>query len=818
MVADVGLGLDGGVGSGRGGRPRWWAPVLVSLVVAVVATLLALAVNVASSSGRWPLGLHVIQDEPFWSVLGLTVLAAAAGLGRLWWQQRLELADDTDIASASGLRELVIHGPVTIHTQQAPPAAQQGVVSNLPSRNPVFTGRGFVFERLDSALGGGPVAVVAVAGLGGLGKTQVALEWAHRGLEGGRYRIAWWVRAETSVTLAEDLAGLAPGLGMAVVADQAQVVAGVRSALASMDKWLVVFDNAPDADSVRAWLPAGAGDVVVTSRDQRWGGVANALPIEVFDRDESVAFLQRRTGQAGALLSELAAVLGDLPLALAQAASYMEAHGGLSVKAYLDLFRDRVGAGRLLTSGLPGYPDSVATTWLIHFQDLELRASAGLVLLRLVAFADPDDLNVTLLLSRPDLLGHELTRRLAQACTDRTGVEETVGALVGSGLVSRVDDDRIRVHRLVGVVTRHQLAADGAEQAWAGQVMKLLAGLMPDTPREFANWAVCGELAAHILAAAEFAPPVDHTAVALHRLGQYLMPRGEYAAALDVTERALAIAEAVYGADHPEVVVTLTDFGNVQWVLGELEAARATLLRALAIDEAAHGADHPGVVRALSILGAVQQDLGELEAARVTYLRALAINEAAYGADHPEVAYTLGNLGTLQDVLGELEAARTTQLRTLAINEEMYGPDHPQVAHTLNNLGVVQQELGELEAARATHVRALTIKEAVFGPDHPQVAISLDSLGDVQRGFGDFEAAQVSYMRALTIMEAKYPLDHPFVANTLNNLGVVQKALGELEAARASWERALTIRQARLGDSHPATRTTANNLLSLPPD
>ena len=152
--------------------------------------------------------------------------------------------------------------------------------------------------------------------------------------------------------------------------------------------------------------------------------------------------------------------------------------------------------------------------------------------------------------------------------------------------------------------------------------------------------------------------------------------------------------------------------------------ARTALERVLAIFEAAYGPDHPEVATTLGNLANIQQDLGQLADARATQRRALAIFEAAYGPDHPEVARTLGNLGIVQTEMSELAAARASQERALAIKEAAYGPDHPQVAMTLDNLSVVQLKIGELAGARATLARALAIKEAAYGPDHPQVAIT----------------------------------------------------------------------------------------------
>jgi tetratricopeptide (TPR) repeat protein len=659
----------------------------------------------------------------------------------------------------------------------APVVPSHRAVSNLPPRNPAFTGRGELLEELADRLAGAPVAVVAVRGLGGVGKSQVALEYAHRGLAESRYRPVWWVRAETTLTLAEDLATLAPALGLPAGQDQEETVAAVSAALTERAGWLLVLDNAPNAAAVRGRLPGGSGHVLITSRDRGWGGVATAVDVGQFTRVESLDYMHRRLGQADPDAERLAEAVGDLPLALAQAAGYLDVHGGLSVRRYLEIYADRQAAGRLLAEGIDGYPLSVATTWLIHFTDLADRHPAGLQLLRLCAHLDPDDINLGLLLSQPRLLADLVTAELADAAADPAGQEEVIGALTRTGLLTRLDDDRVRIHRLVAQVTLRHLAthteaagdsvsgSDPPAVRWVRHAVTVVAGLFPDEPWEPASWPTCGQLAAHAITVVDHpTAPADAAGRVLGNLGVYLYQRAEYRQALATQQRALAIKEAAYGPDHLEVARTLTRLGNVQQQLGEFPAARDTQQRALAIKEAAYGPDHPEVAVTLGNLGIVQHMLGESPAARASLEHVLAIYEAVYGSEHPEVAVTLGNLGNIQQELGEFPAARASQERALAIKLAVYGSEHPEVARTLTNLGIVQHMLGESPAARASLERALAIKEAVYGSEHPEVAITLTNLGDVQQVLGDWPAARASQERALAIFEAAYGPNHPGTA------------------------------------------------------
>ena len=649
-----------------------------------------------------------------------------------------------------------------------------------PMRNHAFTGRAEILEELGQRLGSGPVAVVAVRGLGGVGKSQVALEYAYRMCESGRYELAGWVRADSPVTVAEDLAAMAPLLGIGADAPAGELAATVVAALGSRRDWLVVFDNAEAPADLAGMLPGGGGHVLITSRNRQWGRVASQVDLEEFTRAESVAFLGARSGhdEPGAA-AELAAELGDLPLALAQAAAYIDTRA-VTVGGYLALYRDPVLARRLRGEGLESeeYPASVARTWLLSLEQLSGERPAAVELLRLCAFLDPDDIDLVVLAAGAARAGPVLAAALGDPL-ERT---ETAGALARASLVTVPADGRLRVHRLVQAVTRDQLDDDQAA-VWARRALGLVLAVFPDEPDEHTSWSVCASLAPHVESvvthAENYTDVAAQRASLLNRLGIYLATSAQFSVARTTLERALAIEEAIYGPDHPDVAVALGNIGNLQQRLGELPAARVTLERTLAIEEAAYGPDHPEVAITLTNLGYVQQLLGELPAARATYERALAIKEVAYGPDHPQVAITLGNLGIVQQRLGELPAARVTLERALAMKEAAYGPNHPDVARTLTNLGPVQSELGEQAAACATLERALAIKEAAYGPNHPEDATTLGNLGYVQQRLGELPAACATLERALAIEEAAYGPDHPQAARTRFNLRIVQRQVGD---------------------------------------
>jgi tetratricopeptide (TPR) repeat protein len=650
---------------------------------------------------------------------------------------------------------------------------------NAPPRNPVFTGRAEFLTEVGRRLEVGPVAVVAVRGLGGVGKSQVALEYAYRMCAAGRYEVAGWVRADSAVTVAEDLAALAPLLGINLDGPTGELAAAVVAALASRQDWLVVFDNAQVPADLAGRLPGG-GHVLITSRNRQWGRVAVQLDLEEFTRAESVAFVIARSGRDEPdAAAELAEELGDLPLALAQAAAYIDTRA-VTVGGYLDLYRDPALARRLRDEGLESeeYPASVARTWLLSLEQLTDESPAAVELLRLCAFLDPDDIDLELLAAGAAQTGPVLTAALG----DRLERAETAGALARASLVTVPAQGRLRVHRLVQAVTRDQLD-EAQAAAWARRALGLVSAVFPGEPQDHTSWPVCASLAPHVESVATHAESYPDLAIERGRLlgmlGIYLSASAQFGTARATLERALVILEAVYGPDHPDVARALSNVAIVQYQMGEMPAARATLERVLAIKEAAYGPDDPEVARTLGNLGNIQYLLGELPTAQATLERSLVILEAVYGPDDPEVASTHTNLGIVQSLRGDPQAALATMQRALVMTEAAYGPDDPEVARNLGNLALAQQQLGELPAARASLERSLAIFETAYGPDHPDVARAHGNLGSIQYLLGELPAARATLERALAMKEAAYGPDHPEVATTLGNLKIVLQRLAE---------------------------------------
>jgi hypothetical protein len=475
------------------------------------------------------------------------------------------------------------------------------------------------------------VRVVALCGLGGAGKTSVAVEYAHRCL--AEVAVCWQFPAEDETVLAAEFAVLAAQLGARDVADARDPVASVLGVLARQETgWLLVFDNAPDRAAVERFLPpAGPGRVLITTQSQHWPP-GQVLDVPVLDTEVAADFLVNRTGDADrAAAGDLAAELGGLPLALEQAAAYMQATG-TSLARYLPLFRARQ-ADLLARGETAGHRQHTSATLGLAFSRLERDAPAAVGLLRLLAFLAPEPVPLGLLLDGQDAtqrLGAQTAGMVGPLLGDPIAVADSVAALRRYSLTAPAGDGLVQVHRLVQAITRDRLTA-GEARRWRQAAAAVVGAAIPADAELPRSWPTCAVLLPHARAV------LDLTSDGISRLAQYLGYSGSYQAARDLFAlTADAHGESGdYGPEHPE---TLGARGNLAyWTgqAGEAAAARDQLTALLPAFERILGPDHPDTLGTRGALTYWTGEAGDPAAARDQLTALLPIRERSSAPTTP---------------------------------------------------------------------------------------------------------------------------------------------------------------------------------------
>lgn len=660
----------------------------------------------------------IVRSTPFWDQSAFAHLQALPAGGK-----HVKSWPDPDEAWTDVVTRLMAMAKAKGLLQRKPQPKKNAVFHVPFPRNPYFAGRADELAWLRKALGGPGRRVAALlAGIGGVGKTSTAAEYAH--LRRNDYRVIWWVEAETAEGRDLAYANLAAALRLPGWQSPKleEVRAVVHQWLAEHDDWLLIFDNAEAPTDLKGWLPTNpAGHALITSRNPAWGVHAQKCAVTEWDAPTAAAFLLERTGDANdSAALELAEKLGGLPLACEQAGAYIEANR-VSLRTYIKLF-DASLADMLDDGADADSHPSLSATVRLGLRSLADDSPLALAILRTLACFAPDDI--------PRFL-------LGKWRGAASAVNKAVGLLLKLALL-RGAEDKLSIHRLTQALVR---AADPDRAASHAKAVLLLKNNLTGHPQTDAHlWPTYAALFPH--AAALFTllpdPPPEPRAAGkvCNEFGLFLLnARGDYLAAKEWLTRAMSIGEAHLPANDPELATRINN------------------------------------------LGAVLDELGDLDGAADCYRRALKIGEDTLGLNHPKVAIRVNNLGTVLRRQGDLAGAMGRFKRALRIDEAHFGPDHPAVARDVNNLGDVLQDQGYLAGAEAQYQRALKIDEAHYGPDHPAVALRLNNLGALSYGAGDFAAAVAHFRRALTICEKHLPPEHPNLLRSRRNLAEAEAAL-----------------------------------------
>jgi tetratricopeptide (TPR) repeat protein len=700
-----------------------------------------------------------------------------------------------------------------------PPPDDVGVpvagVHKLPRRpNSIFVGRGellaevaalFASTPTDGLSKGARAAVgQAITGLGGIGKSELALHYASG--RTGPGAVVWWADAENAETLGLALADLAYRLQPKATAEEwktPQAADWATAWLQAHTGWLLVLDNVENPDLITPVLGRlTTGDILITTRRRiPWGkhGVT-PLIVELLPRPAAVQLLHDTVvassrdlnvpppaGLDTDAVDAIAEELGDLPLALEQAGAYIAA---VQTPPADYLQRLRQETGTMLGKTAPGADPkrAVARVFALTIKALGSTAPAAVGILRALAWLAPVPLPRQVLVPSASAAAHD--------------ADELIGLLASYSLIA-LTPSTVAVHRLLQATVRDYERAsskhdEAAPQLTEGQAtaLAMLGNAIPDDPASnVAGWGLWRDLLPHLEVLFERLPDLPERSLGrlLNEAAVYVDAHGRHDRALSLRQRTLAVCKAALGPDHPDTAIATANLATTFWRLGRYTDALPLHQGALAIAEATFGPDHPNTAAPTASLAATLWQLGRPDEALALQQRALAITEAALGPNHPTTAIRLTNLAITVGALGRHTDALPLQQRALAITEATLGPNHPTTATVLTNLASTLGALGRHTDALPPKERALEITEATLGPNHPETATRLNNLATTLGELGRHTDALPLKQRALAITEATLGPHHPTTATQLNNLANTLAALGLPDETRRLRERAQAI-------------------------
>jgi tetratricopeptide (TPR) repeat protein len=696
------------------------------------------------------------------------------------------------------------------------PAQTKGVPAvwgNVPMRNPIFTGREELLDQLSHRLAtGGPTVILAAAlhGMGGIGKTQIAVEYIYRRLQ--HYDIVWWIQAAQAAQIRTNLTQLAQQLRLPGAAEANTAVPAALDALRlgqPYRRWLLVFDAADSPDVLRPFIPAnGPGEVLITSRNPNWFGIAHPLEVAVFNRGESVEFLRRRgldvsTGEA----EQLAEKLGDLPLAVEQAAAW-QVETGMPVHEYLRLFDEKV-AEILDTAEPADYAVSVGAAWNLSFDELQTRNAAAYQILEICSFFAPEPIYRSMF---GGFHGVSISPALDSALRDPVQLSRAIRDINRFGL-AKVDHrgGTLVVHRLVQLLLRIRIAAQ-RRQTVRHTAHLLLANHDPSGPAVSGNWPRYREVLPHVAASSliECADPWARQLVM--NLTQFLYYWGDHEEAAELARQALDEWSARSGETDPYSLRAAAYLGLYLWSLGRFTEAALLNQRTLDLHSQISGENSRETIISQLLVALGIKSRGDFISARDIDEEVYRKARGLFGDDDPITLQTAHDLASTVRLCGDYQRALKLDEHTYLRRTEVLGYDNVDTLSSLTAMIIDRRELGDYRHARVEQEKIAQRVQAIVGDDRADTLWRLADLSVARRKDGDHAGALELSAKVLKLYRRRYGGNHPNAVVCAVGHSIDLRHAHEFDAARELGER--TLHQCRdiLGADHPHTLSAAVNL------
>lgn len=667
---------------------------------------------------------------------------------------------------------------------------------NIPAPAKEFSNRRAEFRRIGTILMRGSGRALLLCGMGGVGKTQLALAYAHR--QRSSVSLGWWIPAGSRTSAISALAELGRLLNLtsATAESTAKEVVGLLSERAG---WLLIFDDARIGEDLLDLVPVtSGGQVLITSRNPQFDRLAETLLLQVFPQEEASRFLRNRAGDTDQDSSaKLAARLGGLPLALEQAGAYCR-DSGIGLRDYLQRYDS--SRARLLRHGSGLNRVSVEATLELSFDWVARRDTAAIQLLRVLSVMAPTEVPRGL----PAMNPSALPRALARACADVVGLDQTIATLLQASLLTSATAEHIRVHQLISDVLRDRITADGNRGLRWLRVLqaKVVPGRDPSSSWSVARWVNAA------LALLWAGVQVDERHPDGWRRASILLPHAEKVwtyltnGAATSRDRELVLAAQLFG-----------ELGIRLFRSGDYAVAEELCRRAWRIGQGKLSDADPRLLRMTDCLAQVTHGLGNLGEARDLYEQILPVYRRAFGEDHPDTIQTMNNLGgVLMEQEEHLPQARHLYEQVVSTRLRTLGKRDNETLIAMNNLGKACRRLGDLSTAHTLAAETVRLGGELLGEEHPDNLVRMNNLAEVLRARGDLEDARALHQKVLALRREVLGEAHPANLVSMNNLARVMRLLGDTTPALHLYEESLRLARQVVGESHPSFTAAENGV------
>ena len=667
-------------------------------------------------------------------------------------------------------------------------------------RNPRFVGRGQQIKELEAIIfSNGYFRKVAIFGLGGAGKTQLALEMAYRVRDQDPECSVFWISATNVEHVRQALLGIAHELGISGLDDpDADVIALVKQCLSdeNFGQWLLILDSLDEIDMKKGQtnpalstrfvddLPSSSkGSILMTTRNRKHAfdfARNNVLQIPQDDKEIALEILKGTLYEPSMVEDDLPSAmellkrLTYLPLATVQAAMYMDKND-ISIAEYLSLWDDtEETAIELLSEDFDEewrykeLKNPVATTWLISFEKIRRSDPFAAEILSFIACLEPTMIPLTLLISAPT------KKKLLDA----------LGTLVAYSFITKEARGRfLNVHRLVHLATRSWIRDQGILDKWAQRAMQRLVEEILFNKPDRSVWRTYLQHAKFALAADPMGFPTMERMLLLHGYGACLSQDGWYVGAEQLLTEASEISRKIFGDKHLLTLVGQAKAAQPLLSQGRFAEGEKVRLSLLKTQQEALGKHHPVTLMTLCDLGTALQGQGRFEKAEEIYRQVIDVSSKVLGPSHIETLTAINNLALAQISQGKEKEAEEWQRKALKELQETQGSDHSMTLVLANNLGYNLSSQRKYEEAERLHRETLETRQRLFGEEHPDTIHSLLNLAQTLHRQGKTEKSEEMHRDILEKAKRVLGENHPLVITSLSNLACAVSSVGKIEEA-----------------------------------